>query len=112
MTLFIPTCQKVVKNLIEGKQVGVIVVPLELLAIARVPSGGYERIVRTVRRKNTSELCILNFFILPRTLDPQTFAIVGGSGIGWLHQVIIKIDSDLKYKHCHLHCNCDCYGKL
>ena len=110
MTLFIPTCQKVVKNLIEGK-VGVIVVPLELLAIARVPSGGYERIVRTVReRKDTSELCILNFLILPRTLDPQTFAIVGGSGIGRLHQVVEKIDSDLKYKHCHLYCNCDCYG--
>ena len=95
MTLFIPTCQKVVKNLIEGK-VGVIVVPLELLAIARVPSGGYERIVRTMRRKNTSEICILNFLILPRTLDPQTSAIVGGSGIDRLHQVVEKIDSNLK----------------
>ena len=52
------------------------------------------------------------FLILPRTLDPQTFAIVGGSGIGRLHQVVEKIDSDLKYKHCHLYCNCDCQGKL
>ena len=94
--LFIPTCQKVVKNLIEGK-FSSIVVPLELLTIARVPSRGYERIVRTVRRKNTSKFFILNFLILPRTLDPQTFAIVGGSGIGRLHQVVEKIDSNLKY---------------
>ena len=37
------------------------------------------------------------FLILPRTLDPQTFAIVGGPGIDRLHQVVEKIDSNLKY---------------